>query len=174
MTPDGTEFFQQTGAWLVETTRVPAEAWVLDVGCGKGAVALPAARAVGPQGHVLGIDLAAPMLAHARDRAQQARLSNVSFREGDAADLAWEPDTFDVVLGANVVQFLPRTAKTVTRWGEVLVPGGLLGSPGPWARRPAGRRCWPRSTPMCRMGCRGSGRSCAVPHSAMPRRSRNW
>jgi ubiquinone/menaquinone biosynthesis C-methylase UbiE len=124
---DGTEFFQQTGAWLVETAGIPNEAWVLDVGCGKGAVALPAAQAVGPNGHVLGIDLAAPMLAHARDRAQQAGLSNVSFREGDAANLAWEPDTFDVVLGANVVQFLPRTAQTVTRWREVLVPCGLLG-----------------------------------------------
>ncbi len=124
---DGTEFFQRTGAWLVETARVPAEAWVLDVGCGKGAVSLPAARAVGLHGHVLGIDLALPMLDHARDRAQAAGLSNVSFREGDAADLKWPPDAFDVVLAANVIQFLPRTAQTIGRWRDLLRPGGLLG-----------------------------------------------
>jgi ubiquinone/menaquinone biosynthesis C-methylase UbiE len=100
---------------------------VLDAGCGKGAVALPAARAVGPRGHVLGIDLAAPMLAHARDRVRAAGLANVTFREGDAADLRSEPETFDVVLAANAIQFLPRTAQTLTRWQEVLVPGGLLG-----------------------------------------------
>ena len=71
---DRTEFFRGRG--LAGGDRaLPGEAWVLDVGCGKGAVALPAARAVGPHGHVIGIDLAAPMLAHARDRAQAAGLS---------------------------------------------------------------------------------------------------
>lgn len=44
---DGSEFFQQAGAWLVDTVGIPAGAWVLDVDCGKGAASLPAARAGG-------------------------------------------------------------------------------------------------------------------------------
>jgi len=83
---DGTEFFRQVGIWLVEAAEVPAGAWVLDVGCGKGAVSLPAAHATGPRGHVTGIDLAAPMLRHAAERARHAGLTNVSFVEGDAED----------------------------------------------------------------------------------------
>jgi ubiquinone/menaquinone biosynthesis C-methylase UbiE len=124
---DGTEFFQRVGAWLVEVAQIPAAAWVLDVGCGKGAVAVPAARAVGPNGHVTGIDLAVPMLEYARERARAAALDNVTFREGDASHPGWPPDSFDVVLAANVVQFLPRTAKVLAGWRSVLMPRGLLG-----------------------------------------------
>src|SRR5215469_11805166 len=57
---------------------------VLDVCCGAGASALPAARAVGPTGSVLGLDLAAPLLVSARQRAVNLGLRNVSFRECDA------------------------------------------------------------------------------------------
>jgi O-methyltransferase/aklanonic acid methyltransferase len=39
---DGREFFGQVGRWLVQAAQVPAEAWVLDVGCGKGAASFPA------------------------------------------------------------------------------------------------------------------------------------
>jgi ubiquinone/menaquinone biosynthesis C-methylase UbiE len=124
---DGTEFFQRVGAWLVGVTQIPAAAWVLDAGCGKGAVAIPAARAVGPNGHVTGIDLAVPMLEYARERARAAALDNVTFREGDAGQPGWPPDSFDAVLAANVVQFLPRPADALTRWRSMLMPRGLLG-----------------------------------------------
>jgi ubiquinone/menaquinone biosynthesis C-methylase UbiE len=124
---DGREFFGTVGAELVETVGIPRGAWVLDVGCGKGAVSLPAARAAGPEGHVTGIDLAAPMLTHARERALAAGLSNVTFREGDAEAPQWGPDSFDVVTSANVLQFLPRPAQAVSRWRELLTPKGRLG-----------------------------------------------
>jgi SAM-dependent methyltransferase len=126
---EGTEFFEQAGAWLVEVTAVPAEAWVLDVGCGKGAVSLPAARAAGPRGHVTGIDLASPMLDHARARA--AGLDNVSFQEGDAEDPGtypgWNAESFNVILAGNVIQFLPRPAHAVSHWLSLLTRGGVLG-----------------------------------------------
>src|SRR5262245_7343131 len=53
---------------------------VLDACCGTGASALPAAHEVGPDGHVLGLDLSAPMLALARAKAHRQGLSNVEFR----------------------------------------------------------------------------------------------
>lgn len=127
----GSEFFQPVGKWLVDTVGVPRGAWVLDAGCGKGAVSLPAARAAGPDGHVTGIDLAAPMLQHARDRARRVGLANVTFREGDAEDPGrypgWEPGSFDVILASNVLQFLPRPAEAAARWHALLTPGGRLG-----------------------------------------------
>ena len=124
---DGTEFFRQVGIWLVEAAEVQAGAWVLDVGCGKGAVSLPAAHATGPGGHVTGIDLAAPMLRHAEERARDAGLTNVSFIEGDAEDPGWPAESFNVILAGNVLQFLPRPADAVWRWLSLLTPGGTLG-----------------------------------------------
>jgi ubiquinone/menaquinone biosynthesis C-methylase UbiE len=129
---DGREFFGQVGRWLVEAVQMPPEALVLDVGCGKGAVSIPAAQAVGPQGHVTGIDLAAPMLAHARERATAAGLTNVVFTEGDAEDPGstpgWPPRSFDVILAGNVLQFLPRPAGAAGHWLELLHPCGVLGA----------------------------------------------
>jgi ubiquinone/menaquinone biosynthesis C-methylase UbiE len=129
---DSTEFFGQVGRWLVDAAQVPAEAWVLDVGCGKGAVSIPAAQAVGPRGHVTGIDLAAPMLGHARERARAAGLANVSFTEGDAEapDICpgWPPESFDMVLAANVLQFLPRPLLAVLHWYALLRPDGIVGA----------------------------------------------
>jgi 2-polyprenyl-3-methyl-5-hydroxy-6-metoxy-1,4-benzoquinol methylase len=88
---DGREFSGTVGEWLVEAANVPRGPWVLDVGCGQGAASLPAARAAAPEGHVTGIDLDAPLLRQARERALLAGLSNVSFREGDAEDPGWSP-----------------------------------------------------------------------------------
>ncbi|MBV9794582.1 MAG: methyltransferase domain-containing protein [Actinobacteria bacterium] len=127
----GTEFFSVMGDHLVAHARIPAGAWVLDVGCGKGAVSIPATRAAGPSGRVTGIDLAPVMLAHAEERARRAGVANVSFRVGDAEDPGthpgWEPGSFDVVLAGNVVQFLPRPAHAVWRWRTLLTPPGRLG-----------------------------------------------
>jgi ubiquinone/menaquinone biosynthesis C-methylase UbiE len=128
---DGTEFFQQVGRWLVDAVKVPVGAWVLDVGCGKGAVSIPAAQAAGPYGHVTGIDLAVPMLVHAKERSQAAGLDNVSFTEGDAEAPdrypGWPPESFDVILAGNVLQFLPRPVQTVLHWYALLMSGGRLG-----------------------------------------------
>jgi ubiquinone/menaquinone biosynthesis C-methylase UbiE len=126
----GTEFFATMGQYLVTHARIPAGAWVLDVGCGKGAVTIPAARAAGPNGHVTGIDLAPGMLAHAEDRARRAGVTNVRFQAGDAEDPGthpgWTADSFDVILAGNVIQFLPRPAHAAWHWRTLLTPPGKL------------------------------------------------
>ena len=66
----GTEFFRQMGEHLVAQAGIAPGAIVLDIGCGKGAVTIPAARAAGSWGQVTGIDLAGPMLEHARSRGK--------------------------------------------------------------------------------------------------------
>ena len=122
----GTEFFRVMGEHLVAQAGIGPGAVVLDIGCGKGAVTLPAARAAGPDGQVTGIDLAVPMLDHARRAAEQAGLPMVTFGPGDAADPPFPAGSFDVVLAGNVVQFLPDPMTEIVRWGSLLAKGGTL------------------------------------------------
>jgi SAM-dependent methyltransferase len=83
---------------------------VLDVGCGAGQLTLQAAAAVGPSGAVVGVDVARGLLAVARQRAEQAGVTNVDVLEADA-QVAQLP-AVDVVLSRFGVMFFadPRTA----------------------------------------------------------------
>lgn len=122
----GTEFFRAMGEHLVAQAGIGPGAVVLDIGCGKGAVTLPAARAAGPGGQVTGIDLALPMLDHASRAAEQAGLPMVTFGPGDAADPPFPAGSFDVVLAGNVAQFLTCPMTEVPGWGSLLTAGGTL------------------------------------------------
>src|SRR5271169_1051342 len=91
-------FWDRWGVATVARLPVSPGDAVLDVCCGAGASALPAARAVGPAGNVLGLDLAQPLLALARQRAANLGLTNISFREGDATASGLGSDSFDAVV----------------------------------------------------------------------------
>jgi len=75
-------FWDRYGAATVARLPLAPGQRVLDLCCGSGASAVPAARAVGPSGQVTGVDVAEPLLALARDRA--AGLPQAEFRLGDA------------------------------------------------------------------------------------------
>ena len=116
------------GCRLVDLARVHAGAHVLDVGCGKGAVTIPAARLAGETGCVHAIDLAEPMPEAAAAQARACGLGNVIVEHGDAEDPPFAAGTFDVILAGYVIQLLPRPALAVRRWLALLKPGGTLGS----------------------------------------------
>lgn len=98
---------------------------VLDVGTGRGDVALLAAEIVGEQGSVVGIDRAPAALAVARARAADRRAENVSFQEADAADLG-AVATFDAIVGRYVLQFQPEPAAMLRQLRRCLRPGGVV------------------------------------------------
>src|SRR5262249_48072605 len=75
-----TSFWERYGRRPVERLRPPAGARVLDVCCGSGASAIPAAEMVGAGGFVLGVDLAASLLELARRKAKLRGLENIEFR----------------------------------------------------------------------------------------------
>src|SRR5262249_40399913 len=91
-------FWERFGRATVDRLHLPSGSRVLDVCCGSGASALPAAGAVGPKGSVMGIDLAENMLDLARAKAARQGLRNVEFRVGDLLDLRLPATHFDAVI----------------------------------------------------------------------------
>ena len=99
---------------------------VLDVCCGSGASALPAAQAVGNEGGVLGVDLAERLLALGRTKAAALGLSNIEFRSGDMLDLRQPAASFDAVLCVFGIFFVSDMATAVAALWRLVRPGGRL------------------------------------------------
>jgi ubiquinone/menaquinone biosynthesis C-methylase UbiE len=119
-------FWARFGQSTVERLHLQSGARVLDVCCGSGASALPAAAMVGPAGSVLGIDLAEKLLALARSKASECGLGNIEFRRGDLLDLRLPAGHFDAVVCVFGIFFIPDMPAAVRALWHVLRPGGKL------------------------------------------------
>jgi ubiquinone/menaquinone biosynthesis C-methylase UbiE len=97
---------------------------VLDIASGVGEPALAIAGQVGPAGSVLGTDLAAAMLAFARENAAARGLSNVEFRCMDGEVLDVPPGSFDVVTMRWGLMFMPDRVAVREGAGRDAVAGG--------------------------------------------------
>lgn len=123
----GVPWFRPIAERLVaELAPAPGER-VLDVGCGRGAALFPLAEAVGPAGHVTGIDLAPGMVAATAADVRRRGLSSVNLHVMDAAGPDLEPSSYDVVAASLVLFFLPDPSGALLAWRDLLVPGGRLG-----------------------------------------------
>ncbi|MCY7342337.1 MAG: class I SAM-dependent methyltransferase [Pseudonocardia sp.] len=121
----GVPWFRPIAQGLVDELAVQAGERVLDVGCGRGAALMPLARAAGPTGSVLGIDLAPRMVERT---ARDARdLPQVEVRVADARAPGLPPSSYDVVASSLVLFFLPDPGAAVRTWAQLLVDGGRLG-----------------------------------------------
>ena len=99
---------------------------VVDVGCGAGIDSLIAAKKVGPNGRVIGVDMTPSMLKKARQAAEEAELKNVQFREGYAEALPVDDGWTDVVISNGVLNLMPDKAAALEEMNRVLKPGGRL------------------------------------------------
>lgn len=99
---------------------------ILDLGTGTGAVAIQAARPVGPDGAVTGVDISPDMLRLAERRAARAGLNNIQFREGRAETIPAEDSSFDVVLASLSLMYVIDRAAAAKEIVRVLRPGGRL------------------------------------------------
>ena len=123
-------FFDEQMAFLnhrlVADARLRAGMQVLDLGSGTGYPALLGAQTVGPNGSVIGMDLAEQMLAAARRKAKALGLANVTFRTGDATALPFEANSFDAVTSRFCLMFLPEIPKAAAEIVRVLKPGSWV------------------------------------------------
>jgi SAM-dependent methyltransferase len=117
------EGLYETGARLVRHAGVGTGQDVLDVACGTGNAAIPAARA---GARVTGLDLTPEMLAAARARGGAAGVA-VEWVEGDAEDLPFGDQSFDVILSTFGCMFAPRHEVVADEITRVLRPGGRVG-----------------------------------------------
>lgn len=99
---------------------------VVDVGSGAGFDSFVAARQVGADGHVVGVDMTQEMLVKARDNAAALGLSHVEFREGLAESLPVEDGWADVVISNGVFNLCPDKGAAFAEVHRVLAPGGWV------------------------------------------------
>jgi SAM-dependent methyltransferase len=99
---------------------------VIDVGCGHGRVTHIAARLVGAQGRVLGLDREASPLAVARQRAHELGLSNVSFAQGDFGLVSSEHGPFDIAVGRRVLMYQEDPMAAVVGLARAVRAGGVV------------------------------------------------
>jgi ubiquinone/menaquinone biosynthesis C-methylase UbiE len=137
-------FWDYFGHRTIELASLPSGSRVLDVCCGAGASALPAAEAVGPRGNVIGVDLAKQLLESARAKAIQRRLRNIEFEVGDMLSLRFSVASFDAAVCVFGIFFVPDMSKAVSELWSRLRPGGKLAVTtwGPNLFEPANDAFW--------------------------------
>lgn len=121
-----TSFWARYGRRSVERLGLPLGGRVLDVGCGSGASALPAATAVGPGGQVIAVDLAAQMLARTARKAGLLGLGNLETLQADMAELPFPDEQFDAVVSVFSLFFVTDMEQQVARLWRLVRPGGKL------------------------------------------------
>ena len=123
----GPSIFRQFGARLVDLMALALGMRVLDVGTGKGAALIPAARRVGMRGYIVGIDLSNAMVEQAARAARDAGLSNFETRRMDAERLEFPDASFDAVTCAFSLFFFPAMDAALREMSRVLKPGARIG-----------------------------------------------
>ena len=120
--PPLSELISDIGERLVERAEIEPEMLVLDVGCGTGNAALPAAR---KGARVTGLDLAPALLEAGRKQAAAAGVE-IDWVEGDAEQLPFDDGAFDRILSTIGHMFAPRHRRTADEMWRVCREGGLV------------------------------------------------
>lgn len=111
---------------LVQRLDARAGETVLDLGTGPGEPAMTIARAVGPKGHVTGVDLSENMVGIAQRVASARGLPNVDFRVMDCSALSFNPGSFDAAVSCFGFQIFTDPEKAARETHRVLRPGGRI------------------------------------------------
>jgi precorrin-6B methylase 2 len=129
-------------AWLVEVENPLARATrseevvrqlaprpgarVIDIGCGPGRVTIPLARAVGPGGEVIALDVQAAMLAKVAEKAETERIANIRLMQSDARSARIDAGSLDGAVMVTALGEIPDAPKILPWIFSALKPGGRL------------------------------------------------
>ena len=102
----------------------PLGATVVDIGSGAGLDSVIAARSVGPDGHVIGVDMTPEMLDRARSSAETIGLPHLEFRQGLAEELPIPDASVDIVISNGVLNLVPDKLGAYSEIRRVLKPEG--------------------------------------------------
>lgn len=111
---------------LFDYTTLCSGQSVLDVATGTGNIAIEAAKKVGANGSVVGIDIAAELLKIAQQKIQAENLSNVQLIEADAEMYQAEVNQFDAIYCSYAIVLFPNIPAMLHNWYHFLKPGGLI------------------------------------------------
>ena len=118
------ETMRESGSALIDKLGITKDNYILDLGCGDGTTAIPAAK-LGAT--VLGVDIAENLVAAGNIRAKQENLSNCTFQQGDATDLNELNDkTFDVSISIFGAMFAPKPFDVAKEMVRVTKSGGRV------------------------------------------------
>ncbi len=118
----GPQFFATMGQRLASLARLRPGETVLDVATGRGAALFPAAERVGPQGKVVGIDLAPAMIQETGKEVEERGLAQVQLLTMDAERLTFPDASFDVVLCGFSLFYFPQPQRALAEFKRVLKP----------------------------------------------------
>lgn len=118
------ETMRESGEALVEKFGITRGLKVLDLGCGDGTTAIPAAKR---GADVLGVDVASNLVAAGNKRAKELGLANCRFQDGDASDMKGVQDrSFDLLVSIFGAMFAPRPFEVAKEMARVTRPGGRI------------------------------------------------
>ncbi|MFD1143658.1 class I SAM-dependent methyltransferase [Larkinella insperata] len=118
------ETMRESGAALIAKLTISKGLKILDLGCGDGTTAIPAAKA---GAEVLGVDIARNLVEAGNKRAQREGLSNCTFQQGDATDLSELKDqSFDLTVSIFGAMFAPKPLEVAREMVRVTRPGGRI------------------------------------------------
>lgn len=137
-------FWNRFGQRTIDRLQLQTGARVLDVCCGTGASAIPAAAKIGNSGSVLAVDIAESLLALAKRKSQQQALKNIEFRCHDFTALDLPGESFEAIVCVFGIFFIPDMEAAVAELWRMLRPGGKLAITS-WGARvfePANQTFW--------------------------------
>lgn len=112
--------------FIIEHLAIEPGMRVLDAGCGPGRVTIPLAKAVGPQGEVVALDMEEKMLLKLKQKIENNHLENITLLKSGLGNGAFSETVFDRITLVTVLGEIPNREAALTELYAALKPGGIL------------------------------------------------